>query len=93
MVDDEELNRHVNRVESRNPHTATVIGGSESDTRPLEEHVEEMQAAARETHSELAARIRRVDEAAADEAALAGLADRMDEIESRLAAVEEKLDD
>ena len=92
MVDDDELNRHVNRVESRQPHDVTVIGGRGDENQPLEERVERMQAAARETHSELADRIRRVDEAAADEAALAGLADRMDEIESRLARIEEQLD-
>jgi HAMP domain-containing protein len=91
MVSDDELERHVNRVEtgrfSRSPDVPTV-GTTDG---ALAEQVDEMQAAARETHDELARRIRRVDEASAETARVEDIVERLDELEGRLAAIEERL--
>ena len=63
--------------------------GSKGGT--VEERVDELQAAARETHTELARRIRNVDDASAETARVDRLADRMTAIEERLATIEEQL--
>ncbi|MFB6207545.1 MAG: hypothetical protein ABEJ05_13575 [Haloglomus sp.] len=93
MVSDDELQRHVNRVETeqsrRSPDVPTIGTGD----GPVEERVDELQHAARETHAELARRIRRVDEASPDVARVDDLADRLTEIESRLTSIEEELAD
>lgn len=73
MVSDEELERHVERVESAR-HDARDLG-----------------AEAREVHDELARRIEQTRENAADADDLAGLAERVAEIERRLDSLEERL--
>lgn len=91
MVNDDELERHVKRVEtsrSREPRDVPTLGSRDGT---VEERVDELQAAARETHTELARRIRNVDDASADTARVDTLADRMNAIEERLASIEEQL--
>jgi polyhydroxyalkanoate synthesis regulator phasin len=95
MVSDDELERHVNRVETngpRRPQAAPTLGSDTADG-DLSDRVDAMQAAARETHSELSRRIRNVDDASAEAVRDDRLAERMDDIERRLAAIEEELAD
>lgn len=95
MVSDDELERHVNRVETggtRRPPAAPTLDSDTADG-DLSDRVDAMQAAARETHSELARRIRNVDDASAEVVRVDRLVDRMDDIERRLAAIEDELAD
>jgi molybdopterin-biosynthesis enzyme MoeA-like protein len=93
MVSDNELQRHVKQVETkrsyRSPDVPT-IGTTEST---VEERVDELQHAARETHDELARRIQRVDDAKAEDVRVEAIVDRMEDIEERLAAIEDQLAD
>jgi hypothetical protein len=93
MVNDDELERHMNRVETSSRRLRSdvpTVGGTDDG---LESRVDEMQAAARQTHDELARRIRNVDDASADVAQVDELVDRMSSIEERLAAIEAELAD
>lgn len=91
MVNDDELERHVNRVETSRSYRAEDVPTVGETEGSVEERVEEMEAAARETHDELARRIRRVDEASAESVRVDDLVERMADIEERLADIEERL--
>lgn len=93
MVSDDELQRHVKQVETKRSHRTTDVPTIGTTDGPVEERVDELQSAARETHAELARRIQRVDDAKAEDVRVEGLADRMDDIEERLAAIEAELTD
>jgi seryl-tRNA synthetase len=88
IVSDDELERHVETSRSDRPRGVPTLG---SKGGTVEERVDELQAAARETHTELARRIRNVDDASAETARVDRLADRMTAIEERLATIEEQL--
>ncbi|WP_254822811.1 hypothetical protein [Haloglomus halophilum] len=93
MVSDDELQRHVKQVETKRSYRSRdvpTIGTTEST---VEERVDELQHAARETHAELARRIQRVDDAKAEDVRVDGIVDRMEDIEERLAAIEDQLAD
>jgi hypothetical protein len=95
MVSDDELERHVNRVETSGPRRAPsgpIIGTDDADVG-LAERFDRMQTAARDTHVELARRIEHVDEASAEVARVDDLAARMERIEARLAAIEDEIAD
>jgi polyhydroxyalkanoate synthesis regulator phasin len=81
MASDEELARHVSQVEGCRGH------GGASAVEELDEYRE----AAGEIHNELARRIERVDEEAADEADLASVVERLERLESRLDDLESRL--
>lgn len=93
MVSDDELERHVNRVETSGPRrspSGPAIGTDDADV-DLAERFDRMQTAARDTHAELARRIERVDETSAEAVRVDDLADRLDRIEERLSDIEAEL--
>ena len=95
MVSDDELERHVNRVETSGPRRAPngpTIGTDDADM-DLAERFDRMQAAARDTHAELARRIEHVDETSAEAVRVDDLAARLDRIEERLSDMEDELAD
>jgi polyhydroxyalkanoate synthesis regulator phasin len=81
MASDEELARHVSKVEGCRGH------GGASAVEELDEYRE----AAGEIHNELARRIEHVDEEAADEADLATVVERLERLETRLDDLESRL--
>ncbi|WP_276260869.1 hypothetical protein [Haloglomus litoreum] len=93
MVSDDELQRHVRQMETKRSSRSRDVPTVGTTDGPVEERVDELQSAARETHAELARRIQRVDDAKAEDARVERLVDRMDDIEERLAAIESELTD
>jgi phage FluMu protein gp41 len=93
MVSDEELQRHVKQVETKRSYRSRDVPTVGTTDGPVEERVDELQSAARETHAELARRIQRVDDAKAEDVRVDTLVERMDDIEERLAAIEDQLAD
>ena len=82
MASDEEIERHVARVEG-------VRGGTAGTA--VREELDEYKATAGEIHDELARRIEAVDDRTADEASLADVVERLDRLEARIADLESRL--
>lgn len=79
MASDEEIERLVQQHES----ARSATGGDPS--------LQEYREAASEVHDELARRIRTVEDAAADEADLAAVVEKLDRLEARLDDLESRL--
>lgn len=88
MVDDDELERHVRRVDDELPQP-----GDTDSTADVDERIEELEATVMRVAEELANRIEDVDRGMPPAETVGAIEDRLAAIEDRLAAIENRLDD